>query len=225
MSDHAAHAHLTPQARGCFITLEGVDGAGKSTHVAWIVDFLASQGIPSISTREPGGTPLGERLRELLLHESMSLGTETLLMFAARNEHLETLILPALASGTWVVCDRFTDASYAYQGGGRQMGASRIHALEAWVHPGIQPDRTFLFDTSPDLARKRRGTGREPDRFEEEKEQFFERTVSVYHKRAAHDPERFRLIDTTGSMEVTRARLQAALEDLIREFTSAPAST
>ena len=128
--------------RGLFLTLEGVDGAGKSTHVQWMVDTLASLGQRVLCTREPGGTPIGEKLRDLLLHEPMTLECETLLMFAARAEHVSKVIEPALASGTWVVCDRFTDATFAYQGGGRELGTAKIEALERWVHPTLQPDCT-----------------------------------------------------------------------------------
>ena len=141
--------------RGRFITLEGVDGAGKSTHVDWLVAQLRDRGLSVVQTREPGGTPLGEKLRDLLLNDPMRLDTETLLMFAGRCEHLHTVIQPALDAGQWVVCDRFTDASYAYQGGGRQLGAARIAALEAWVQGDLQPDRTGLLDVPLAVARER----------------------------------------------------------------------
>ena len=143
-------------SRGRFITLEGVDGAGKSTHTGWIADFLRAQGLEVVATREPGGTPLGE-LRALVLNDPMGLDTETLLMFAARCEHARQVIEPALARGAWVVCDRYTDASYAYQGGGRGLGAERVAALEAWMQAG-QPDRTWLFDVPLEVARQRRPT-------------------------------------------------------------------
>lgn len=205
---------MKPSTRGRFLTLEGVDGAGKSTHVQWLHDTLAEMGRPVISTREPGGTPLGERLRELLLHESMELETETLLMFAARCEHLRTVIEPALARGCWVVCDRFTDATFAYQGGGRQLGASRIEALEQWLHPDLQPDRTWLFDVPLEVARERLGRTRHPDRFEAENDAFFQRTRAAYQQRAAQDPQRIRVIDATRGIDDIRRQLRQELEAL-----------
>ena len=160
---------------GKFITLEGVDGAGKSTHVGYVADWLRQQGREVIVTREPGGTPLGESLRELLLHRDMDADTELLLMFAARQEHLAALIRPALARGAWVVSDRFTDASYAYQCGGRGIDTARIAALEAWVQRGFQPDLTLLFDVPPEVAEARRSAARTADRFEREADNFFNR--------------------------------------------------
>jgi len=212
------------QQPGLFITFEGVDGAGKSTHVQWFADRLAERGVPVITTREPGGTGLGEQLRDMLLHQDMHVATEALLMFAARNEHLEVLIKPALQSGTWVVCDRFTDASYAYQGGGRQLGESRIAILEKWVHETVQPDRTFLFDVPLQVAWERVHGGREPDRFEQEKTAFFKRTRAAYLKRAADEPERFCVIDATGPIADTRATLLAQLDHLIDASASRTAS-
>lgn len=209
----------TPPGRGRFLTLEGVDGAGKSTHAAWIAQALRDQGLTVLETREPGGTPLGERLRDCLLSESMSLETETLLMFAARSEHLRQVIEPALAAGTWVLCDRFTDATYAYQGGGRELGQARIAALEQWVHPDLQPDLTWLFDVPLEVARARRSGAREPDRFEREQDAFFERTRAVYLARAEQSPERIRRIDATQSIEAIRAVLAGQL----RALTQAPA--
>lgn len=206
--------------RGVFITLEGVDGAGKSTHVQWLADRIAEQGISVITTREPGGTELGEDLRSLLLHKNMHIGTEALLMFASRNEHLESLIKPALSCGTWVVCDRFTDATYAYQGGGRKLGEARIAALEAWVHGSLQPDRTFLFDVPLAVAQERVHGGRERDRFEQEEIEFFERTRAAYLSRAKADANRFCIIDSSGAVTDTRARLQSELNDLIRRHAS-----
>ena len=135
--------------RGKFITFEGIDGAGKSSHIATVVDLLRARGLNVVATREPGGTPLGEKLRELLLHEPMHLETETLLMFAARREHLAQVIEPALARGAWVVCDRFSDATYAYQGGGRGLERQKFTTLEQWVHGHLHPDLTFLFDLPP----------------------------------------------------------------------------
>ncbi len=200
--------------RGRFITLEGVDGAGKSTHTVWIADFLRAQGLDVVSTREPGGTPLGEKLRALLLTDAMGLDTETLLMFAARCEHLHQVIEPALARGAWVVCDRYTDATYAYQGGGRGLGAARVAALEAWMQAG-QPDRTWLFDVPLEVARARLADAREPDRFEREGAAFFERTREAYHARAEADPQRIRIVDSTQSIAQIRTGLEAGLRELL----------
>ncbi len=140
-------------SRGKFITLEGVDGAGKSSHVDWIAGALRARGVSLVVTREPGGTPLGEKLRDILLAEPMDLETETLLMFAARREHLAKLIIPTLDRGDWVLSDRFTDASFAYQGGGRGLDFERIRSLESWVQQGLQPDLTIFFDLSVEIAR------------------------------------------------------------------------
>ncbi|RSF06064.1 dTMP kinase [Achromobacter aegrifaciens] len=200
--------------RGRFITLEGVDGAGKSTHTVWIADFLRAQGLDVVSTREPGGTPLGEKLRALLLTDPMGLDTETLLMFAARCEHLHQVIEPALARGAWVVCDRYTDATYAYQGGGRGLGAARVAALEAWMQAG-QPDRTGLFDVPLEVARARLADAREPDRVEREGAAFFERTREAYHARAEADPKRIRIVDSTQSIAQIRTGLEAGLRELL----------
>ena len=207
------------QQRGRFITLEGVDGAGKSTHIAWLTDAVRAHGVSVVSTREPGGTPLGEQLRALVLTEPMALETETLLMFAARSEHVRTVIQPAIEAGEWVVCDRFTDATYAYQGGGRKLGASRIATLEQWVHPAFQPDRTWLFDVPLEVARARLADAREPDRFEREGAAFFERTRAAYHARAAADPERFRIIDGTQSIAAIREQLEASLAEMMAAST------
>jgi dTMP kinase len=206
-------------ARGRFITLEGVDGAGKSTHAGWLVDTLRAAGHTVLATREPGGTAIGEHLRELVLHQPMRLETETLLMFAARCEHLLTVIEPALARGEWVVCDRYTDATYAYQGGGRQLGEAPVAALEQWLGfvrpPALQPDRTWLFDVPPEVARARLSASRDPDRFEREAGAFFERVRAVYQARARAHPQRIRIIDGSQPMEQVRARLQAELRELL----------
>ncbi|PLC51056.1 dTMP kinase [Pollutimonas subterranea] len=201
--------------RGCFITLEGLDGAGKSTHVQWLVEQLQSRGLPVVSTREPGGSILGEQLRQLVLTQSMDLKTETLLMFAGRCEHLETVIRPALHAGKWVVCDRFTDATYAYQGGGRQLGEDRISALEQWVHADLQPDRTWLFDVPLEVARERLGNSRDLDRFEQEGDAFFERTRHAYHERARKHPQRLHIIDSTVSIEAVRRALLLQIDELV----------
>jgi len=201
--------------RGLFLTLEGVDGAGKSTHVQWIVDRLADLGQPVLCTREPGGTAIGEQLRTLLLHEAMTLECETLLMFAARAEHVRTVIEPALAAGTWVVCDRFTDASFAYQGGGRELGTARIEALERWVHPDLQPDITWLFDVPLEVARERLNRTRDKDRFEQEADAFFLRTRQVYLERASQQAHRFRVVDSTQPIDSIRVQLNSELVRLV----------
>ncbi|CUJ79652.1 Thymidylate kinase [Achromobacter sp. 2789STDY5608633] len=167
-----------------------------------------------VSTREPGGTPLGEKLRALVLTDPMGLDTETLLMFAARCEHLHQVIEPALARGAWVVCDRYTDATYAYQGGGRGLGAARVAALETWMQAG-RPDRTWLFDVPLAVARARLADAREPDRFEREGAAFFERTRTAYQARAAAEPDRIQVIDSTRAIPEIRAELEAGLRQLV----------
>jgi dTMP kinase len=194
---------------GKFITLEGIDGAGKSTHHAWLVAELQRRGKTVVQTREPGGTPLGEKLRELLLHEPMHLETEALLMFAARREHLAQVIEPALARGDWVVCDRFTDASYAYQGGGRGLAWEKLQALENWVHPHLAPDLTLLFDVPLEVAQQRMAAAaREADRFEREQAEFHGRVRAAYHARAAAAPARVRVIDGSRTLDQVKNQLQ-----------------
>ena len=200
---------------GLFLTFEGVDGAGKSTHVDRVCGFLREAGIDVCQTREPGGTALGEKLRDLLLHDPMHLDTETLLMFAARCEHVKTIIEPALAQGQWVVCDRFTDATFAYQGGGRELGVDRVDVLANWVHPGFMPDRTWLFDVPLAVARQRLSDSRTLDRFEQEQEAFFERTRAVYLRRVADEPQRFMVIDGTQTIEQIAQRLKDDLQALV----------
>jgi dTMP kinase len=198
--------------RGKFITLEGIDGAGKSTHHAWLIDFLKSQGREVVATREPGGTPLGEKLRTLLLSEPMHLETEALLMFAARREHLDKLILPALAAGKWVISDRFADASYAYQGGGRGLAPEKIMALESWVQAGFQPDLTLVFDLPTEVACERLAkTGNAPDRFEKETQEFFERVRDTYLQRAGAEPGRIKVIDSRKSIPEIQKILERIL--------------
>lgn len=193
--------------RGRFITFEGIDGAGKSTQIAVVASALRSRDIPLTITREPGGTRVGEALRTLLLGEPMARSTETLLMFAARAEHLERVIRPALDAGTWVLCDRYTDATYAYQSGGRGVPAERIAALEQWVHPDLQPDLTLLFDVPPEVAAQRLAQARSADRFESEDTAFFAAVRRVYLERAAAQPQRFVVIDGTQAADVISARL------------------
>lgn len=194
---------------GQFLTLEGIDGAGKSTHVDFIRDWLTARGIDVVVTREPGGTPLGEALRALLLDvkSDISLDTETLLMFAARQAHVDAVIRPALAAGRWVLSDRFTDATFAYQGGGRGVPFERIAELERWVLRDLRVDRTFLFDIPPDVARARMSTTRTLDRFEREREAFHQRVRNAYLSRAEADIDRIRVLDA----ELPVATLQAEL--------------
>jgi dTMP kinase len=188
--------------RGRFLTLEGVDGAGKSTHVAWIAERLRARGRTVLVTREPGGTPLAERLRELVLAEPMDAIAETMLLFAARADHVQRVIAPALEAGTWVLCDRFTDATFAYQGGGKGVAAELIAHLAQVSHDGLLPDRTLVFDCPYEVSRARLSrTGREPDRFEREDREFFERVRQAYLGLARTAPERIRVIDATGSVE------------------------
>ncbi|MDO9023930.1 dTMP kinase [Zwartia sp.] len=205
---------MTTPSRGLFLTFEGVDGAGKSTHIEWTVETLRSRGLSVVSTREPGGTAIGEKLRTLLLHEPMGLECETLLMFAARAQHLREVIQPALEAGSWVVCDRFTDTTFAYQGGGRQLGTARIAALEQWVHSDLQPDCTWLFDVPLEVARERLDRTREKDRFEQESDAFFLRTRAVYLERAQQYADRFTVIDATASIQDVRIKLSQALNML-----------
>lgn len=195
--------------KGKFITFEGIDGAGKSSHVEWLAEVLWQRGHVVHVTREPGGTPLGEKLRELLLSETMHLETETLLMFAARREHLARLIEPALARGEWVVCDRFSDATYAYQGGGRGLDRAKFLALEHWVHDHLQPDMTLLFDLPLDVARERIVlANRVLDKFEQERADFHERVRQAYLERAHVSPGRFRVVDANRPIPDIRKQLE-----------------
>jgi dTMP kinase len=197
--------------RGKFISFEGIDGAGKSTHIAYVSAWLKAHGHHVVTTREPGGTALGEKLRELLLHEKMHLETEALLMFAARREHIAQVIEPALARGECVITDRFTDATFAYQGGGRKLAREKLDALEQWVHPHLQPDLTFLFDVPLEVARARLDATRTLDKFEQEKEEFFAATRAEYLRRAEQFPHRFRVIDST----LPIAQVEQALEHIL----------
>ncbi|HJV75252.1 MAG TPA: dTMP kinase [Noviherbaspirillum sp.] len=199
---------------GKFITFEGIDGAGKSTHLTFVAGLIRARGKQVVVTREPGGTPLGEKLREVLLHEKMHLETEALLMFASRREHLAQVIEPALERGDWVISDRFTDATFAYQGGGRKLSRQKLEALERWVHPHLQPDLTLLFDVPLDVARARLDASREPDKFEREKADFFEATRQEYLRRAAEFPERFRLIDSTRSIDDIHVELESIISSI-----------
>lgn len=201
--------------RGRFITLEGLEGAGKSTALARVQAYLRRQGIDPVMTREPGGTPLGERIRGLLLdhaEQPMAPATEALLMFAARSEHLERCIRPALARGQWVVCDRFTEASYAYQGWGRGLGAERIAVLEDWTQGPLRPDLTLWLDVPVETGLARAaGRGDAPDRFEREHNGFFERVHAGYAALAERYPERIRRVDAGQPLESVLQSLEAAL--------------
>ncbi|HQR74796.1 MAG TPA: dTMP kinase [Burkholderiaceae bacterium] len=190
--------------RGRFITFEGIDGAGKSTQIQVVADVLRSRGIEVVITREPGGTPLAEALRNLVLNEPMDPSTETLLLFAARSDHLERVLRPALEAGRWVLCDRFTDATYAYQAGGRGVPVDKIATLERWVHPDMQPDLTLLFDLPPEIAAQRLAQARAADRFESEQLDFFGAVRSQYLERAAAFPARFFVVDSTASPDEIR---------------------
>jgi len=197
--------------RGKFITFEGIDGAGKSTHIQYVGDLIKARGVALVSSREPGGTPLGEKLRELWLHEAMHVETETLLVFASRREHIAQVIQPALDRGAWVISDRFTDASFAYQGGGRGLPREKLEIIAHWVHPDLEPDLTILFDVPLEVARARLDATRDLDRFEREKADFFFATRNEYLRRAAEFPDRFRVIDSTRSIE----DIQRELADIV----------
>lgn len=198
--------------RGKFITFEGIDGAGKSSHIAAAAAFVRDQGRTVVATREPGGTPLGEKLRELLLHEAMHRETEALLMFAARREHLAQVIEPALQRGDWVICDRFSDATYAYQSGGRGLDRGKFAQLERWVHGHLQPDLTLLFDLPSAVAGLRiAAQARDRDRFEQERADFHERVRLAYLERAAAAPQRFALIDADQAAEVIEKRVKETI--------------
>ena len=199
--------------RGKFITLEGIDGAGKSTHLRRIARFLRRRGLKLKVTREPGGTTAGEKLRRLVLGSKGGLNpeTETLLMFAARREHLDKVIVPAIAAGQWVLCDRFTDATYAYQAAGSGVSWKKIGVLERWTQEGLQPDLTILFDVSPILGRRRAGRRKNPDRFEREKGAYYRRVRNAYLKRARENPRRVKVIDSSRSLAEVDKQLQKLL--------------
>ncbi len=201
--------------RGRFITLEGIDGAGKSSHLPAMHEWLLARGVDVVLSREPGGTPLAETLRELVLHQPMDALTEALLVFAARRDHVQQVIAPALARGAWVLCDRFTDASFAYQGGGRGFDGNLLKTLETWVQKGppeVQPDLTLWFDAPAALAAARRAAVRAPDRFEAQDEAFFERVRAGYAARAAGAHQRFVVLDAACSRDEVWQQVQAALQ-------------
>ena len=197
-----------------FITFEGVDGAGKSTHLAWFADTLRQRGLEVLVTREPGGTPLGERLREILLNQPMHAETEALLMFAARLEHIEQVIRPALQRGAWVVSDRFSDASFAYQGGGRGVPLTKLELLERWVHEDLQPDLTLLFDIPVEIARQRLSNNLTLDRFEQEQSDFFERVRAAYRHRVQKNPQRYAVIDAAQPLAEVKNQLEKIVSSI-----------
>jgi dTMP kinase len=199
---------------GRLITVEGIDGAGKSTHLPWLKELLERKGHSVWLTREPGGTALGERLRELLLHEPMDPLTELMLMFAARREHCEREIWPRMHVGEWVVSDRFTDATYAYQGGGHGLPAEQIATLERFALGAFQPDLTLIFDVPVDVGRARLAAGRTLDKFERQQVEFFERVRAAYRARAAAEPQRCRVIDSTRPQSMVRDQLAAVVGTL-----------
>lgn len=197
-----------------FISFEGMDGAGKSTHLNWFAEQLKARGHEVIVTREPGGTPLGEQLREILLHQKMSMDTEALLMFAARAEHIAQVIKPALQVGKWVISDRYTDASFAYQGAGRGMDWQKLQQLETWVHADLQPDLTLFFDVPVAVARQRLSNNVRLDKFEQEQGDFFERVRSGYHRRVKEQPQRYAVIDAAQNLEQVTAQLVTLINQL-----------
>ncbi|WP_028449519.1 dTMP kinase [Chitinibacter tainanensis] len=207
--------------RGRFISVEGLDGAGKSTHLQWLVEHLRQQQLSVVQTREPGGTPLGEQLRTLLLNEAMHLETEALLMFAARNEHIQQVILPALLRGEWVLCDRFTDATYAYQCGGRGLDLVKFSQLEHWVQGRpeglLEPDLTLIFDVPLEVSQARMANGRVLDRFEREQADFHARVRAAYSQRAKSAPQRIKVIDANRSIEAIQHELASILGPWLQE--------
>jgi dTMP kinase len=200
--------------RGKFITLEGMDGAGKSTHIPTIIASLEARGIEVVSTREPGGTVLGESLRALLLHDNMHPETETLLMFAARREHIASVIEPALARGTYVLSDRFTDATYAYQCGAKGVLSKKVEILENWVQGSLQPDLTLLFDVPVEVSMKRLASAREPDKFEREGAVFFEKLRRAYLDRAEYDQKRFCVIDANQPIDKVKYLVEKSISTI-----------
>lgn len=209
--------------QGRFITLEGSEGAGKSSNLAYIQQRLERAGVDLVVTREPGGTPLGEAIRQLLLdhrNSDMLDDTELLLMFAARSQHLNELILPSLQAGKWVLCDRFTDASYAYQGGGRGIAVERIASLEQWVQGELRPDLTLLLDLPVEEGLERAGARSAPDRFEREQADFFQRVRQAYLDRAHADAGRYRIIDAAQALQQVQQQLDSVLDPILAQWTA-----
>ena len=204
--------------KGLFITLEGIEGAGKSTVVDFIEDCLTKEGHDVIKTREPGGTVIGEQIREILLkseHYTLTYDTELLLVFSARAQHIQEVILPALSLGKIILCDRFTDASYAYQGGGRGIDASRINLLEKWVQGDLRPNLTLLFDLDVSIGMQRTKKRSDADRFEREEINFFEKIRNTYLERAKNEPQRFRIINSASSLENVKEQIVTILKDFL----------
>ena len=204
--------------KGLFITLEGIEGAGKSTAVDFIEDFLTKEGHDVIKTREPGGTVIGEQIREILLKNenyTLTYDTELLLVFSARAQHIQEVILPALSSGKIILCDRFTDASYAYQGGGRGIDASRINLLEKWVQEDLRPNLTLLFDLDVSIGMQRTKKRSDADRFEREEINFFKKIRNTYLERAKNEPQRFRIINSASSLESVKEQIITILKDFL----------
>jgi dTMP kinase len=199
--------------RGKFITFEGIDGAGKSSHIAWFADEIRARGHEVMLTREPGGTPLAEKLRQIILNDAMQPATEALLVFAARQEHLLQVIEPALARGAWVLCDRFTDATFAYQGYGRGFDLAKLVELERWVQGSLQPALTVVFECSAATAAARLAASRPADKFEREDIVFFTRVAEGYHARMRSEPSRFRVVNSEQPMDAVRAALHEVLQD------------
>lgn len=208
---------ITKKTSGKFITFEGIDGAGKSSHITWFSGQLASRGIPVVLSREPGGTPLGEKLRDIVLNDNMEPATEALLVFACRQEHILQVIAPALKQGNWVLSDRFSDSTFAYQGYGRGFPLNKLEALETWVHADLQPDLTVFFDCSPAIAAARLAADRLADKFERESLDFFTRVREGYLARSAQWPRRFAIINSDRSMDEVRGQLAPLIEQLTAE--------
>jgi len=205
--------------KGKFITIEGGEGVGKSSNIAFILSYLKNKNIDVVSTREPGGTVVSEKIRELLLdanNKSMVSDTELLLMFAARAQHLDELIKPSLAETKWVLCDRFTDATYAYQGGGRGIPMQRIADLETWVQGGLRPDLTILLDVSIEIGMKRASERSEPDRIEQEQFTFFESVRQAYLQMAKDFPQRYRVIDASQNLEAVQKDIATTLDEYLQ---------
>lgn len=202
---------------GQFISFEGIDGAGKSSHISWFVESLVAHGIAVVSSREPGGTPLGEKLREVILNDEMEPATEALLAFAARQENIAKKIMPALTAGQWVVCDRFTDSTFAYQGYGRGFPLEKLEILEKWVHADLQPTFTIIFDCDPEVAAQRLADSRVADKFERQSLEFFVRVRDGYLARAAQRPERYAIINSNQPMDIVRAALTPLLAQLLEQ--------
>lgn len=202
---------------GKFISFEGIDGAGKSSHISWLVEQLTQQGISVVSSREPGGTPIGEKLREIILNDEMQPATEALLAFAARQENVLTVIQPALDNGKWVLCDRFTDSTFAYQGYGRGFSLEKLAELERWVHADLQPTFTIIFDCDPAVAAQRLADSRVADKFERQSLDFFIRVRDGYLARAAQTPKRYAVINSNQSMDAVRAALSPLVTQLLAD--------